>query len=396
MAALATPDEREGHLGTQDRKADGPTWQARLGEAARQLLGAAPAAPEGSKPIALALQGGGSHGAFTWGVLDRLVEEESLHIEALSGASAGAMNAAALACGYLEGGPEGAKERLAALWQSVGKIGSMAPVGTHPLSHLLGGLLGEGGNLRLLSQVTSPYQLNPLDINPLRSLVNELIDFGRLRRTRKLKLFISATNVHTGSPRLFSNGEITSDVLLASACLPNLHRAIEIDGDYYWDGGFTANPPVLPLVHKAASPDILIVHIDTQAQHDLPVSASEIEKRLQAVLNNAPLIREIHLITELRSAVPSDSDLGRRLKGLGLHHILPPDSMTRSEVGSKLKTDSKFLNTLKDLGRASAEHWLADHLGQLGRGRAPEFEDRLLEHSRPGFASTRRYRMTGS
>ncbi|MDJ0610206.1 MAG: patatin-like phospholipase family protein [Kiloniellales bacterium] len=383
-------------MGTQDRKADGPTWQARLGEAARQLLGAAPAAPEGSKPIALALQGGGSHGAFTWGVLDRLVEEESLHIEALSGASAGAMNAAAFACGYLEGGRDGAKERLAALWQSVAKIGSMAPVGTHPLSHLLGGLLGEGGNLRLLSQVTSPYQLNPLDINPLRSLVNELIDFGRLRRTRKLKLFISATNVHTGSPRLFSNGEITSDVLLASACLPNLHRAIEIDGDYYWDGGFTANPPVLPLVHKAASPDILIVHIDTQAQHDLPVSASEIEKRLQAVLNNAPLIREIHLITELRSAVPSDSDLGRRLKGLGLHHILPPDSMTRSEVGSKLKTDSKFLNTLKDLGRASAEHWLADHLGQLGRGRAPEFEDRLLEHSRPGFASTRRYRMTGS
>ncbi len=396
MAALATPDEREGHLGTQDRKADGPTWQARLGEAARQLLGAAPAAPEGSKPIALALQGGGSHGAFTWGVLDRLVEEESLQIEALSGASAGAMNAAAFACGYLEGGRDGAKERLAALWQSVAKIGSMAPVGTHPLSHLLGGLLGEGGNLRLLSQVTSPYQLNPLDINPLRSLVNELIDFGRLRRTRKLKLFISATNVHTGSPRLFSNGEITSDVLLASACLPNLHRAIEIDGDYYWDGGFTANPPVLPLVHKAASPDILIVHIDTQAQHDLPVSASEIEKRLQAVLNNAPLIREIHLITELRSAVPSDSDLGRRLKGLGLHHILPPDSMTRSDVGSKLKTDSRFLNTLKDLGRASAEHWLADHLGQLGRGRAPEFEDRLLEHSRPGFASTRRYRMTGS
>ncbi|MDJ0611947.1 MAG: patatin-like phospholipase family protein [Kiloniellales bacterium] len=383
-------------MGTGSKKADGPTWQARLGEAARHLLGSAPAAPAGSRPIALALQGGGSHGAFTWGVLDRLLEEESLQIEAVSGASAGAMNAAALACGYLEGGPEGAKERLAALWQSVGKIGSMAPVGTHPLSHLLGGLLGEGSNLRILSQVTSPYQFNPLDLNPLRSLVTELIDFDRLRRTRKLKLFISATNVHTGSPRLFTNAEITSDVLLASACLPNLHRAIEIDGHYYWDGGFTANPPVLPLVHKTASPDILIVHIDTQAQHDLPVSPSEIEKRLQAVLNNAPLIREIHLIGELRSAVPSGSDLGQRLRRLGLHHILPPDSMTRGEVGSKLKTDSRFLNTLKDLGRASAEHWLDDHLGQLGRGRAPDFEERLLDHSKPGFASTRPYRMTGS
>jgi len=337
-----------------------------------------------SKTIALALQGGGSHGAFTWGVLDRLLEEDGLKIEAISGASAGAMNAVVLASGYLEGGPEAAKAALAKLWQSVAEIGRLAPHGSNPLAHLLGGEIGDwlsGSGLQFLTRLASPYQLNPLDLNPLRGLMEELVDFDRLRRNRRIRLFVSATNVHTGSPRLFANRELSSDVLLASSCLPSMHRAVEIDGAYYWDGGFTANPAIFPLIRHADCADIVTVHIDTQGHPGLAVTGHEISNRLERIMTNAPLLREIQTIADLRTLADPDSKFGRRLRGLALHHILPPEDMTQFETSSKLNVDWSFLARLRDIGRSTAEDWLLENSGRIGTGSAATLESSLFPRS---------------
>ena len=338
-----------------------------------------------AKTVALALQGGGSHGAFTWGVLDRLLEEERLAVESLSGASAGAINAAVLASGYLTGGRAGAKDALAALWGSVGEIGRLSPLGSNPLAHLLGGEFGAwltGGGMRALSRLASPYQLNPLDLNPLRNLIEELVDFERLRRNRRIRLFVSATNVHTGSPRVFTTRELSSDVLLASACLPTLHRAIEIEGAHYWDGGFSANPAIFPLIQQGRSDDIVIVHIDTQGHVGVPVTAREITGRLERIMTNAPLIREIQMITELRALTDPGSELGHRFDSLALHHILPPEAMTQFEASSKLNTDLSFLARLRDIGRATATSWLSENFDKIGTGSAENLEASLFAPQR--------------
>jgi len=336
------------------------------------------------KPIALALQGGGSHGAFTWGVLDRLLEEDCLKIEAISGASAGAMNAVVLASGYLEGGRDAARTALARLWQSVAEIGRLAPLGSNPLAHLLGGELGDwlsGNGLQFLTRLASPYQLNPLDLNPLRSLLEELVDFDRLRRNRRIRLFVSATNVHTGSPRLFANRELSCDVLLASSCLPSLHRAVEIDGAHYWDGGFTANPAIFPLIRHAGCADIVTVHIDTQGHPGLPVTGREISNRLERIMTNAPLLREIQTIADLRALADPGSKFGRRLRGLALHHILPPEDMAQFETSSKLNVDGPFLARLRDIGRDTAENWLVENFDRIGTGSAATLESSLFSPS---------------
>ncbi len=336
------------------------------------------------KTIGLALQGGGSHGAFTWGVLDRLLQEDCLEIEAISGASAGAMNAVVLTSGYLEGGPDAARAALDRLWRSIAEIGRLAPLGSNPLAHLLGGELGDwlsGSGLQFLTRLASPYQLNPLDLNPLRGLLEELVDFDRLRRSRRIRLFVSATNVHTGSPRLFANRELSSDVLLASACLPSLHRAVEIDGAYYWDGGFTANPAIFPLIRHGSCVDIVTVHIDTQGHPGLPVTGHEISNRLDRIMTNAPLLREIQTIAELRALADPGSKFGCRLRGLALHHILPPEDMTQFETSSKLNVDWSFLSRLRDIGRSTAENWLAENSGRIGTGSAATLESSLFSQS---------------
>lgn len=330
-------------------------------------------ARRGEKRVSLALQGGGSHGAFTWGVLDRLLEQEGLTIDAISGASAGAMNAAVLASGYLSGGRGAARQALAELWQKVSEAGRLPSLGQGFLAWTTGRVGREW-----MTRVASPYNFNPLDLNPLRDLLEELVDFDRLQRSRKLKLIISATNVHTGSPRLFSNREISSDVLLASACLPQLYKAIDIDGSYYWDGGFTANPPVLPLIQSGGPNDVLLVHIEAQGHPNLPMTAREISSRLERILMNAPLLREIQMIDELASLADPASELGRRLGRLALHHILPPDHMSQFEETSKLNTDWSFLTGLRDIGRQTAEAWLVDNLDRIGTGRAHTFETSLL------------------
>jgi NTE family protein len=343
-------------------------------------------ARRGEKGISLALQGGGSHGAFTWGVLDRLLEEQDLTIEAVSGASAGAMNAAVLASGYLNGGRDAAREALAELWLKVSEAGRLSSFG----KGFLAWTTGRAG-IEWTRRVASPYNFNPLDLNPLRDLLEELVDFERLQRSRKLKLVVSATNVHTGSPRLFRNREISSEVLLASACLPHLYKAVDIDGAYYWDGGFTANPPILPLVQNGGPSDVLLVHIDAQGHPDLPTTAREISTRLERILMNAPLLREIQMIDELATLAEPGSELSRRFRRLALHHILPPEHMLQFEGASKLNTDWSFLTGLRDIGRQTAEAWLLENFDKIGTGRAHTFETSLLSLPKAGDAKEPSY-----
>jgi NTE family protein len=215
--------------------------------------------------IDLALQGGGSHGAFTWGVLDRLLEEPWLHIAAISGTSAGAMNAAILADGWIEGGAQGARSALEKYWRQVSRAAAFSPLQRSPLDRLMGrwSLDTSPGYvfMDLMTRVLSPYDLNPFGLNPLRTILAENIDFERLPRSPIL-LFITATNVHTGRGRIFRNGEITADVLLASACLPTMFRAVEIDGEAYWDGGYAGNPTITPLVRESDAHDTILVQIN--------------------------------------------------------------------------------------------------------------------------------------
>ncbi|MCB1808172.1 MAG: patatin-like phospholipase family protein, partial [Candidatus Competibacteraceae bacterium] len=252
------------------------------------------------KAINLALQGGGAHGAFTWGVLDRLLTDQRIRIEGISGTSAGAMNAAVLADGMRKGGPEQARQSLHDFWRAVSNSARFSPLQRTALDALLSnwnldhspGYVG----FDLLTRLTSPYDLNPLNINPLRDLVAELIDFDSARRCDQVKLFISATNVHTGRVRVFRQTEITADVLMASACLPLVFQAVEIDNVPYWDGGYTGNPALFPLFYECTSNDIVIVQINPQKINYTPRSAREILNRLNEITFNASIQRELRSI----------------------------------------------------------------------------------------------------
>jgi len=241
-------------------------------------------------PLALGLQGGGAYGAFSWGVVDRLLEEDQLPIGAISGASAGAMNAVATAWGYLEGGRDGARAALRQLWEQVGKLSAF-----NPLS-----LPGADMQFDLMTRVLSPYQFNPLNLNPLRDLLAGMIDFERLRANCPLPLFIATTHVPKGEVRVFREHELSLDVLMASACIPYLQQAVEIDGEPYWDGGFSANPPLLPMVMETECRSLLVVKLTPDEEPGAPTAAQDIFARLKRILFNAPLLREMEAIAEMR------------------------------------------------------------------------------------------------
>jgi NTE family protein len=260
--------------------------------------------------VDLALQGGGSHGAFTWGVLDRLLEEPWLRIEAISGTSAGAMNAAVVADGWIAGGAHGAKTALEAYWQRVSHAAKFSPLQRSPLDRLMGRWALDTSpaylTMELMTRLVSPYDLNPFGLNPLRDILNESVDFGRLSSS-PIKLFITATNVHTGRGRIFRNPEITADVLLASACLPTMFQAIEIDGEPYWDGGYSGNPTLTPLIRESDAIDMILVQINPRERTDTPRSASEILNRLNEISFNSPLMKELRMIAVLRQVADPDS-----------------------------------------------------------------------------------------
>ena len=321
----------------------------------------------GSNRLNLALQGGGALGALTWGVLDRLLEEKSLKVEAISATSAGAMNAAALASGYVRGGREGARETLSEFWNAIGSASYSLPMPAGNASLM-------SGSSRLLVGLTrmfSPYQLNPFDINPLRGIVSRLVDFEALRSRKAIRLFVATTHVRSGALRLFENQELTEDSLLASSCLPTLHHAIEIDGEPYWDGGYSGNPAIYPLVYRCKSPSILIVMLQPLRRQELPTSAEAIRSRLTEFQFNATFLREMRNFTLASKEVGKErfalGRLERRLQRLDFHLIEADDLIGRMQIEKSLNVDMGFLLKLKQEGRTRAESWLASHYGKVGK-----------------------------
>jgi NTE family protein len=319
--------------------------------------------------VDLALQGGGSHGAFAWGVLDRLLEEPWLEIDGISGTSAGAMNAAVLVDGFAKGGALGARESLATFWRRVSEAARFSPLRRGPLDVLLGRWTLDSSpvyvGLDLLSRLVSPYDLNPLGKNPLRDILSGLIDFKQLAQA-PIKLFITATNVRTGRGHVFKNNAITPDVLLASACLPTMFQAIEIDGEPYWDGGYSGNPTLTPLVRECKSQDTILVQINPVERQGTPRSASDILNRLNEVSFNAVLLKELRMIALLRQvANPGDSE-GALWAGMRIHRIAS-EMMTDLGASSKLNAEWEFFSLLHEEGRRAAQAFLEAHGPDLGR-----------------------------
>jgi NTE family protein len=319
-----------------------------------------------NKPISLALQGGGSHGAFTWGVLDRLLEDERIGIEGISGASAGSMNAVALAHGFTVGGREGARQALKDFWDAVASKTPFAAMNEAPATLIPAGAdMSPSGSVKALVSMAryfSPYQLNPLDINPLRDILAKQIDFERLRAQGTIKLFIAATEVRTGRLRLFRSHELTLDALLASACLPTMHRPIEIDGEAYWDGGLSANPPLFPLVHQCNARDLMVVLLHPSRRPDLPGTADEIWQRLTEISFTSAFFTELNGLVlakqEAERALFGFGALERKLRALNLHVIENEQLMAQLSVYSKLNVQPAFIDALREHGRSRADGWL--------------------------------------
>lgn len=320
-----------------------------------------------SQPINLALQGGGAHGAFTWGVLDALLEDGRVDFEGISGTSAGAMNAVVLAHGLLQDGREGARQALARFWEAVAHSAPLISAG----ADIDNGSLSPSVKVMLYwIQQLSPQQFNPLDINPLRDIVSAQIDFERLRSS-PLRLFIAATNANSGQLRLFRTDELSVASVLASACLPTLHHAIEIDGEPYWDGAFAANPAVFPLLYDCSSADILLVLLSPPVQGETPHSPEEIRRRSQDLAFQSTFLREMRSIARARefagrSLLPLGR-LERRLMGTNIHLIAMGELTRRLASESKLTTSLPFLEMLRDQGRACTRDWLAAHHQDVGR-----------------------------
>jgi NTE family protein len=319
--------------------------------------------------VDFALQGGGAHGAFTWGVLDRLLEEAWLRIDGISGTSAGAMNAAVLIDGYADNGADGARAALENFWRRVSRAALLSPLRRTPLDMLLGRWTLDHSPvfvaMDLMARLFSPYDLSPGGANPLRDILAETIDFDRLAQA-SIKLFVTATNVRTGRGRVFRNSEITPDVLLASACLPTLFQAIEIDGESYWDGGYSGNPTITPLVRECRSQDTILVQINPVERPGLPRSARDILNRLNEVSFNAVLLKELRMIALLRQVAQPDNSESAKWADMRIHRI-SSDVMVELGYSSKLNAEWEFLCMLRDEGRRAGDAFLSTHHDDLGR-----------------------------
>lgn len=323
------------------------------------------------KAVNLALQGGGAHGAFTWGVLDRLLEEPTLEIEGISATSAGAMNAVVLASGMADGGAEGARAALDRFWRSVGEAAKLSPLQPAPWERLLGFDKMDWSPrflaFDLLSRVLSPYQANPLGYHPLEGLLREQVDFAALQRHQApIKLFLSATNVRSGKIKVFREEEISLDAVLASGCLPFLFQAVEIDGEAYWDGGYMGNPAIFPLIYHCDSQDVVVVHVNPMQREEVPTTASEIFNRINEISFNSSLMREMRAIEFVSRLIDEGRIDEAALKRMRIHAIRDNEAMTELSIASKLNADTAFLERLRAVGRARTERWLGDCYGKVG------------------------------
>ena len=336
---------------------------------------AAKAKKKKKRRINLALQGGGAHGAFTWGALDRLVEEPDIEVEGVSATSAGAMNGAMFATGLKIGGPEEAKGRLRRFWEEVrdayplnrppwsawAQAVEYSPLGALPAAFNPAYALGEA-----MSRLVSPYQSNLLDIHPLRDTLEQIIDFDHVCSAQEPRLFVCATDVASGRAKIFKDDAISTDALLASACLPTIYRAVEIEGREYWDGGYTGNPALWPLIYECDTQDILIIHINPIVREENPRDPAEIQTRINEISFNSNLLAElraIHTIDRLIEAghLPTD-----RYKSMRIHAVADPETMRELGHGSKVRPEAKMLDHLFDAGRAAMDGWLTAHKDKIG------------------------------
>ena len=332
----------------------------------------------GLKPVNLALQGGGAHGAFGWGVLDRLLEDGRLHFEAVSATSAGAMNAVVLAYGLSIGGRDGAREKLEEFWRAISRAGELySPVRTLPLEKWLMAFAGSGRfqtefsptfqMFQAMTHLFSPYQLNPWNFNPLRDVLERVVDFDHLCRCPKApELFLNATNVRTGKIRVFGKNELSPSVVLASACLPYVFQAVEIDGEHYWDGGFMGNPAIYPLIYRGGAKDVIVVHINPLERSELPRTAPQIFDRINEISFNSSLMREMRAIAFVTKLIDDGAIDGTKYARMLIHSISDDLQMGKLGVATKLNPDWDFLRGLRDAGRSAAEKWLETTFDDIG------------------------------
>jgi NTE family protein len=336
------------------------------------------------KPICIALQGGGAHGAFTWGVLDRLLEEDSIEAEAMCGTSAGAVNAVTCAYGLHIGGPAKAKELMEKLWHKVAMSGSFLFKPS-----IFDQLFGNGDihnspgfmMFNTISQFVSPYNFNPLNYNPLRDILNDLIDFDDLKLYNKKKLFICATNVKTNRAKIFTNSEISVDAVLASACLPFLFQAVEIGGEYYWDGGYMGNPPIFPLITNTSVRDIVLIKINSININSVPTTARDIADRVNEISFNSSLINEMKLI-HYRNELIRNGILqtdGKTNREIFVHTISGYEALSQMNQSSKMNISWEFLLSLKEKGREIAEKWLQKDYKEVGLKSTFDVEEHFFD-----------------
>jgi NTE family protein len=326
---------------------------------------------DGTKIVNLALQGGGAHGAFTWGVLDRLLEDNKLGFEAISGTSAGAMNAVVMADGYVRGEAEGARERLEEFWRAVSRESSYGISGSQRT--VLDSLFGfwnvpsfPSFFMDFFSHFTSPYDFNPLNINPLKDILEDLVNFDNVNKCEAFRLYISATRVRDGKIEVFRNGKITADAVMASACLPYLFRAVEIGDEAYWDGGFMGNPALFPFFTETKTEDILLIQINPIERPDVPRKAHDIVERVSEITFNASLLREFRAIDFVNRLLDSHNIDSEKYKRNRLHRIDASEELSKFGASSKMDTSWRFFKELHDIGRKAAEDFFKTDYQYVG------------------------------
>ncbi len=322
------------------------------------------------KAINLALQGGGAHGAFTWGVLDCLLEDGRIEIEAISGTSAGAMNAVVVADGIMRSGRDGARSALKEFWAAVSKAAQGSPIQRSPIDVFMGNWSLDHSPsylfMDLLNRVASPYQLNPLNFNPLRDLIATQVDFERVRSCDRVKIFVSATNVETGRVKVFKRSELTPDSVMASACLPFVFQAVEIEGVPYWDGGYMGNPVLFPFFNACSSNDVVIVQINPIERPGTPTTAREILNRVNEITFNSSLLREFRAINFTSRLIEEGKLDPNHYRQIFVHRVIAEEALNPLGASSKLNAEWAFLTYLHDIGRRAAAEWLDENYDALG------------------------------
>lgn len=328
-------------------------------------------AAKGDEPkfINLALQGGGAHGAFSWGVLDRLLEDARIEIEGITGASAGAMNAVALAAGYHAGDREEARESLRRFWTGVLEEARTSPLRRSPIEAMLGGWSLDASPayvmFDLVTRLASPYDLNPYNLNPLKELVLQFVDFDRVRKS-KVKVFISATNVETGRAHVWDKKQLSAEHVMASACLPWLFQAVEIDGVPYWDGGFTGNPALWPLFENCATDDVVLVQINPIRRPGAPKTARDIINRVNEITFNSSLLHDLRAVDFVARLIEAGRLEGTGYRRMLMHAIADEKALAELGASSKFNVEPDFIDMLFDRGREAADNWLRTSFRHVG------------------------------